>query len=131
MLQKGFIYKSLHTEEDPHYIICMQDSEPNKETYNACIITHDGTSTDAPRFLMKPSHFKNKLFCKVTFDRKRGTYLVKVGFEKKEVRISPTAVGELTQEGIQFVEDHMRDCDYAYFPYPMSRYEKGYKLKSK
>ena len=96
--------------------------------YNACVLTHDGVSSDAQRVPMLRTHFRSKRFCVVKYDQLRGTYLIKVGFAKKLLRINPIPVGQLTDEGIRFVEENMRDCDYAYFPHPMSEYLKGYNL---
>lgn len=127
-LQKGYIYYSFYPEEDPHPIVCMEDEQEGKEMYNACVLTHDGVSSDAQRVPMLRTHFRSKRFCVVKYDQLRGTYLIKVGFAKKLLRINPIPVGQLTDEGIRFVEENMRDCDYAYFPHPMSEYPKGYNL---
>ena len=125
-LQKGYIYYSYFLEEDPHPIVCMENEQEGKELYKACVLTHDSVSTDAPRVSMHRTHFKNKNFCRVKYDQVRGTCLIKVGFAKKLLRINPEPVGQLTEEGIRFVEENMNDCDYAYFPHPMSKYPEGY-----
>ena len=99
----------------------MEDEGEGKEFFNACIITHCPKAENAKHVKMEPDFFEPGF--PIQCDPK-GTYLVIVGFEKKNVKVSPEIKGKLTPKGVKFVESNMRVCDYAYFPHPIWEYKK-------
>ena len=84
MFNKGNIYGSLKRFKDPHYIICMEDEVEGKEFFNACIITHCSHADNTEHIMMEPNHFDPNYSIQCS---PKGTYLVKVGFEKKKMEI--------------------------------------------
>lgn len=108
-MKKGYIYEGTITERKRcntiHPIICLEDVVNGAVSFQACIVSTDGPQQGRDNIPMKDKHFEKKddngNLYKFQY---HNTHLIKKNLSKDNVWINPTPIGQLTLEGIHFVE---------------------------
>ncbi len=121
IMQKGDILKALNYRKNPHLIVFLKNKD--EDSFYACVLSTKKEHADNVE--MQEKHFcTHKLNGEEylrKYNKEGGSFLIKHGFEKKviDINYSKGIVGRLTEEGIAFVEEEMKDATYQYFPKPI------------
>ena len=119
-LKKGDIMWATDTGKHRHPIIFIKKIDKNK--FEACIMStkHVGKNIE-----MDASFFKKR--------KKKKSYLVtEYRFEKENVWLSfGRVVNSLTDDGIKFVESHMKNSPLIYCPVEIKEYKRNITRKNK
>lgn len=86
-----------------HPIVILNSADSAIE---ACVISHDQNNGNIP---LCEKHFNNDPEYSVTFDNTNPSYLVNAKFIKLKEDLQANVVGKLTDEGITFIENKMKD----------------------
>ena len=109
-MQRGYIYQGRQKYRKKnvfHPIVCIEDVTPNKEYFEACVLTH---SKGYDNIQMESAHFEplDENGNPYTFQFEN-TCIVQNVFEKKVFWIENKCIGKLTDSGLKFVLKHREE----------------------
>lgn len=133
-MQKGQIFrakKQFKKTDVFHPVIYLQGNPKEESSFIACIISTKPTPNCAiiKNISMEPKHFKTKdaygKDYKITYEN---SHLVLCGFIKESYKFDENELpcGELTEEGIKWIEEQLQDAPIITFDHWVSKLTEEY-----
>ena len=111
-MRKGEIYYSKNTINNPHPIVCLEDT--SKDTFKGAVIS---TKAFGNNVIMDETHFLKKDDNGNPYKVVYGpSYLIYDKFIKTSIETNEKKVGNLSVKGLAFVEMKLKDIEPDYFP---------------
>lgn len=109
-MQKGKIYKAtveMRKLKGHIHPIIILDIQEDSNTFTGAIISHE---SEKGNIALLPNHFCDNQECTIMFDREKPSFLIHGKFVKTKIDIQAKPFGELTPEGLLFVNESLKNA---------------------